>query len=269
MSETVAGTRIQRASDDDRERTLLISDLHVPRDGGAVLSDFEAVLADARARAAQTRVLVLGDLFEFLVGHKQLSLGKWADTVAALRRSSDAGVSITVLHGNRDFMMDRRFADRAGCRVVPGGLRFRLGERDCLALHGDELCTKDLAYQRSKVWLRHPITRVIIRNLPISWAMRIGQRVRKESGESFEPRDPARYDAVAGAVRSAFAIGVDLLVFGHVHRPARGMFDDRSYAVLPAFDQEPVLLESEGGKLWFRRADGSRVDDYPGRTFPE
>lgn len=260
----VAGTPVEPALDDARGRTLLLSDLHVPVDGGPVLETLCAVLDDARRDASDTRVLVLGDLFEFFVSDGQMRIGAWAELVAALRDATDAGVAVTVLHGNRDFMLGAGFARRTGCRVVPGGLRFRLGRHSCLALHGDELCLRDVPYQRSKVVLRHPITRAVLRALPTWAATWVGRRARRQSRRASEP-DPSRFAPVASAVRQAFEGGVDRLVFGHVHRAGHGALgaEPLAYWVLPAFDAEGVLLEAAGDELWYRDAAGRRLPDYP------
>ena len=46
-----------------------------------------------------------------------------------LRETAEAGVSLTVLPGNRDFLLDPGFAARTGCRLVSGGLRLSLNGR--------------------------------------------------------------------------------------------------------------------------------------------
>ncbi|MBK8978148.1 MAG: UDP-2,3-diacylglucosamine diphosphatase [Planctomycetes bacterium] len=250
----VLGTRIETARDDDRPRTILLSDLHVPRAGGAVLGWLERVLADAAAEPARTRVLILGDLFEFYATDAQLRLDGWGRMVAALAACTGVGVPVTVLHGNRDFLLGRRFARRTGCRVVAGGLALQLGGRPTLALHGDETCLRDVGYQRSKPLLRGPLTRLIKALAPDRVCFRIAGRLRAESRAGHEPGEfEQRYDATRAAIDTAFAVsGAELLVFGHVHRAARGSWslgDGRTgeYAVLPAFDEAGLHLRHDGG----------------------
>ena len=81
---TVCGTRIEAAADDDRTRTILLSDLHLGRDGGAPLAAFEDVLEDARREPERTRVLILGDLFEFYATDAQLAEPDWSAIPAAM-----------------------------------------------------------------------------------------------------------------------------------------------------------------------------------------
>lgn len=242
---TVCGTRVVAATDDARTLTLLVSDLHVPIRGGEVLDAFLALLEQARERAASTRVLVLGDLLESVVNERQLALGAWVPLLGALRRTTDAGVTVTLLHGNRDFMLGRRFARSTGVRVVAGGLAFVVGGQRALALHGDELCTNDVPYQRSKRWLRTRAVRWLCAGMPLAVAERIGRRARSQSGKSMARGDAGRFAPVEQAVRDAFAAGFELLVFGHVHTPAEGHLGAGHYCILPAFDATATYLRHE------------------------
>lgn len=265
----VLGTQIEDARDDDRPLTILLSDLHVKIGGGAALDLLRVVLRRAAARPTTTRVLILGDLFEFLTGPRQLAVGAHREVVEALRETAATGASITVLRGNRDYMMDRAFERLAGARVV-SGLRFSLGGRPCLALHGDELCLHDLPYQRSKRLLRHPITCGILRQLPLAVSMRLGRGVRAKSVKVIATGDQERFHPVASAMREVYGIGVELLVFGHLHLPARGDFEGLGeYCILPAFEESGVHLEFEDGVLRYCGLDGAPMPDYPARSFPE
>jgi UDP-2,3-diacylglucosamine hydrolase len=261
--ELVCGTRVYRAADDDREHTYLVSDLHVPMAGGDVLASFERLLVLVRRQAERTRLVVLGDLLAGIVNERQLRAVGWEQLIGLLRATVAAGVSVSVLHGNRDFMLGRRFAAATGCRVVAGGLALRLGARRTLALHGDELCTNDTPYQRSKVWLRSRVVRWLCAAMPLPLAAAVGARVRRASGEIMASGDQTRFAPVAQAVEAAFAAGYEVLVFGHVHTPGEGDFAGTSgrgrYHVLPAFDETPAFLLHTGGEeLRFHQVDETR-----------
>ena len=270
----VAGTRVETATDDDRWRTLLISDLHIPTSGGEVLEQFGEVLADASTAASDTRLVVLGDMFEAFLGPKGQRVGIWKQVGEMLRETAEAGVSISLLWGNRDFMMDEAFAQLTNSRVVPGGLRIHLDGVPCLLLHGDELCLNDVPYQRSKRILRSWTFRFVAGKLLPLWAqMKLASAIRRKSRMTVTQGDPQRFDPVASAVGEAFAGGAQVLVFGHIHNPARGRFQDGGedrgeYVILPAFDETWVFLEHRDGKLFYRDVTGKEVPDFPARDFP-
>lgn len=265
-AQTVVGTPVEMASDDDRSCTILLSDLHIP-EGGGPAKDLFCSLLDSIRDPEHTRVVVLGDLFDAYIGPKQNLVGVSAQIVEAVRATADRGVSVTVLHGNRDFMLDQDFATRAACRVVAGGLRIQLGGQPCLLLHGDELCQRDLPYQRAKRILRHSWARAVFRNLPLAVAMRLAERARNRSATVIASGDQSRFDPTAAALEQVFDGSVATLVFGHIHRPARGRFGAGEYAILPAFDEAGIYLEYRDGGLGYCRAGGVGVEDYPARDF--
>jgi UDP-2,3-diacylglucosamine hydrolase len=138
-------------------------------------------------------------------------------------------------------------------------------------LHGDELCQRDLPYQRAKRILRHPLTRGIARRLPLGVAIRLAEKARIRSGKVMATGDQTRFDPVASALREVFSGGIELLVFGHIHRPARGRFRDGDregeYAILPAFDEAGIHLVHHGEHLRYRSLDAGELPDYPSREF--
>jgi UDP-2,3-diacylglucosamine hydrolase len=181
-------------------------------------------------------------------------------------------VSVTVLHGNRDFLLGSEFERATGARVVAGGLRCTLAGRPALLLHGDELCTNDLPYQRAKRWLRHPLTRALARALPLPVALRVAARARARSQRVISRGDQDRFDPTETAVAAALvAAGGGLLVFGHIHRPSRGQRPDGQYCVLPAFDREFVLLAADPAGIGYRQVQPSGElrpwPDPPARPF--
>ncbi len=277
----VLGTPVFAALDDERPDLFLISDLHVPEggegvDGAAesrVLRGLTRVLEAAEARAATARVWILGDLFESFVSWKQSRVGVWRVVAERLAHTVDAGVPVTILHGNRDFMLDERWGRATGARVLPGGGLLRFGERTLLVLHGDELCVNDLPYQKAKRWLRSPVTKAMLRRLPLAASMRLARKARSKSVQSIATGDQARFAPPHHALQSAFSAVLaadgssasarpDTLVFGHVHQASRTPWPGAKGAealVLPAFDEAwQVLVAGAGGahdRLVFTQVD--------------
>jgi UDP-2,3-diacylglucosamine hydrolase len=248
VTERVLGTTVHTVAGDGD--ALIVSDLHVPEDGGPVVDHLAAVLELAAAR--RTRVFVLGDLFDSYVSPAQLRVGVWQQVAALCRQATARGAELTVLHGNRDFLLGAEFERATGGLVVPGGIRTRLGGRDALLLHGDELCVNDLPYQRAKRWLRSLPVRALARSLPLGVALRLAARARRRSQRVIATGDPARFLPTAGAVGAAFALGVELLVFGHIHRASHGVPPGHGrgeYWVLPAFDRDGVALRCAANAL--------------------
>jgi UDP-2,3-diacylglucosamine hydrolase len=241
----VLGTQVFEAGDE--AAAILISDLHVPDDGGAVVDDLRSAVAAAVAQRAS--LFVLGDLFDTYVCRRQAGTGVWRDVAELFAAAARKGVRTQILHGNRDYLLGPEFEAASGARIVAGGLRGRLGGTDTLMLHGDELCQNDLPYQRAKRWLRHPLTRWIARGLPLGLALRVAGRARRRSRMVIAAGDQQRFLPTARAIDAAFAAGAGRLVFGHIHRFSHGPWAGGDYWVLPAFDQAPVGLLCQDGRI--------------------
>lgn len=220
---------------------FLISDLHVPADGGRALANLD--LALAAARREQARLFVLGDLFDSYVSRAQARVGVWRDVAARFAALAADGVAVDLLRGNRDFLLGPEFVAASRAALHPGGIRLVLGGVETLMLHGDELCQNDLPYQRAKRWLRSGVTRAIARRLPLRLALAAAARARRRSAAVIASGDQSRFLPTRSAIAAAFAAGVERLVFGHIHRHATGPFgdDDARYWVLPAFDGEAAV----------------------------
>ena len=240
------------------ERAVLISDLHVGAGGGRVLASLDAAIAVARQSA--DALFVLGDLFDSYVCRGQIQVGVWRDVAARLRAAANSGLRVVVLVGNRDFLLGEEFVRASGAELVMGGYRLQLGGVDTLLVHGDELCQNDLPYQRAKRWLRHPLTRFLARRMPVTLAKRCAEHARQKSRDVIQSGDQTRFLPSARAVATAFAIGVERLIFGHIHRHARGSFAGGHYHVLPAFDDASVGLMVRDGEWQPVRFCASNAD---------
>src|SRR5262245_30967251 len=118
--------------------TLFISDLHLDESRPEIVDLFERFL-QTEARGAQA-LYILGDLFESWIGDDDDS--PLAERVArALRGLADSGVPIFFMRGNRDFVLGKAFARKAGMTILDDPTVIQLDGQPVLLMHGDTLCT--------------------------------------------------------------------------------------------------------------------------------
>ena len=125
--------------------TLFISDLHLDPARPHITRLFGEFL-DGEARGADA-LYILGDLFEAWVGDDDPS-ETGAFVARRLKALSDGGVPVSFMHGNRDFLLGEDYARRAGMTILPDPAVVLLHGKPTLLMHGDLLCTDDVAYQR-------------------------------------------------------------------------------------------------------------------------
>jgi UDP-2,3-diacylglucosamine hydrolase len=202
--------------------TLFISDLHLDGSRPDISAQFLQFL-NTGARQADA-LYILGDLFEVWIGDDDNDAEK-VRVQAALRNFTASGIPCYVMHGNRDFLLGKRFCANTGCTLLPDPSVIELYGRRVLLMHGDSLCTDDRHYQRARRILRNPIIKGIFRRLSLSQRQRHGANIRAKSQAHINNLLSASMtqimDVNDAAVRQTLTLhGVDLLIHGHTHRPA-------------------------------------------------
>jgi UDP-2,3-diacylglucosamine hydrolase len=204
--------------------TLFIADLHLDASRPLITRLFEDFLAGDEARGADA-VYILGDLVEAWIGDDD-DAELPARIAAATHGLRDAGVPVYFMVGNRDFLLGEAFAQRAGFTMLDDGVVHDLYGRPTLLMHGDVLCTDDVAYQAVRRQVRTPEWKAQILAMPLDARRAFAAKAREDSrahtGSTMETIMDVNAIAVADVMREA---GVTRLIHGHTHRPAIHRFD--------------------------------------------
>ena len=231
-------------------RAIFISDLHLREGDTATQAQFDAFMQQAAPGA--DRLYVLGDLLHVWLGDAMLAGDAYArKVVAQFKALADSGTQIFMARGNRDFMFGREFAQAAGATLLDEQTVIDLNGRSTLLLHGDELCTDDVRYQRARRALRTDLFRIIGNALPRSARLAIARRLRTESDQHKSQTAMAIMDVNADAVTRAMARhNASLLIHGHTHRPAHHILaEGRERWVMSDWQQDYGYLEYRDGKF--------------------
>ncbi len=197
---------------------IFISDLHIDASRPAITEQFLSFLS-AEARHADA-LYILGDLFESWIGDDAADPAQ-AAAIAGIRALTAAGVPCFVMHGNRDFLLGGQFCGMSGAEILPDPLIVTLYGEPVLVMHGDALCTDDLAYQRLRAtvrdadWQRRFLALPVAARRALAGAARVGSQAHTAAVE-YAITD-VNADSVALALRNA---GTATLLHGHTHRPA-------------------------------------------------
>ncbi len=239
--------------------TLFISDLHLDPERPEITRLFGEFI-DGEARGAEA-LYILGDLFEAWVGDDDPSdTGALvAERLAAL---SAGGVPVHFMHGNRDFLLGSDYARWAGMTLLEDPTVVELHGRRALLMHGDTLCTDDVAYQQFRAQTRNPAWQKQFLAQPLAARQAFAQQARAASqARQGELRDAGKMetitDVATATVDAAFREhGVGLLIHGHTHRPAVHALDVDGRACTR------VVLGDwyEQGSVLRVDADGMRLD---------
>jgi UDP-2,3-diacylglucosamine hydrolase len=204
--------------------TLFIADLHLDDSRPHITSLFENFLAGEDVRKADV-LYILGDLVEAWIGDDDDA--ELPQRIArATRAVHDAGVPVYFMVGNRDFLLGEAFAKRAGLTLLDDGTVHNLYGKPTLLMHGDVLCTDDVAYQAVRRNVRTSEWKAQVLSMPLDARRAFAARAREDSrahtGSTKETIMDVNAEAVAQTMRNA---GVRTVIHGHTHRPAIHHFE--------------------------------------------
>jgi UDP-2,3-diacylglucosamine hydrolase len=164
-------------------------------------------------------------------------------------RGISARIPVHFMHGNRDFLVAERFAQRTGVRLMADPTPLDLYGTPTLLMHGDTLCTDDAPYQAFRAQVRDPRWQAAALARPIDERLAIARGMRADSAAAKQDKAMDIMDVAPAAVEKAFAdSGAQLLIHGHTHRPGRHVHavggKDRIRWVLPDWYEKGGYLEA-------------------------
>ena len=203
--------------------TLFISDLHLDAQRPHIVDLYTRFLA-TEARTASA-LYILGDLFESWIGDDDDS-ALAAQVAGATRELRDSGVPVHFMHGNRDFLLGKDYAERAGMTLLHDPCIIELGGERTLLMHGDTLCTDDVEYQKFRALVRNPEWQRQFLAKPLAERRAFAAQARGESRKQTAMKAAEIMDVNQTAVESVLREhGVRRLIHGHTHRPATHRFE--------------------------------------------
>ncbi|MBR9885071.1 MAG: UDP-2,3-diacylglucosamine diphosphatase [Oceanospirillales bacterium] len=198
-------------------RHLFVADLHLQPERPEIFRAFRYFL-DHIAKAGDTLYL-LGDIFEYWIGD-DAPLPGLSPLFDQLNTLSSGGSSIYFQHGNRDFLVGQALMNRIGGKLLPEETVIALPQGPALIMHGDQLCTDDIAYQEFRTLVRNPDWQSTFLAQSPEQREAIARQMRQQSQQQGGMKAESIMDVNPEAVYETMTRhGVELLIHGHTHRP--------------------------------------------------
>jgi UDP-2,3-diacylglucosamine hydrolase len=198
--------------------TLFISDLHLEKERPDITQAFFHFI-DNTANHAES-LYILGDFFEAWIGDDFED--EFTNKIKSkLKSLSDKGVSINLMHGNRDFLIGHDFCASIGCTLLKDPTVINLYNNKILLCHGDHLCTQDKDYMKFRNMVRNTEWQRDFLNRPITERLTIARQLRDASQHQTPHKDNAILDVTPTEIAPFMEkFGVNTLIHGHTHRPS-------------------------------------------------
>ncbi|MCJ8298509.1 MAG: UDP-2,3-diacylglucosamine diphosphatase [Pseudomonadales bacterium] len=198
-------------------KVLFVADLHLSAQRPDLIRAFIDFLENTASDC--DTLYLLGDIFEAWIGddYVEAELQPVIDALLVLSKNCQ----LYFQQGNRDFLASTGFTASIGAQLLDDEVLIQLPSQQALIMHGDQLCTDDLDYQkfrsmvRSKPWQQQFLSR------PIAERLQIAEHLRTQSKQQGQMKASEITDVNLAAVQQVMnQAQVGLLIHGHTHRPA-------------------------------------------------
>ncbi len=231
---------------------IFISDLHLSPERPQTNNLFFDFLT-AIPRTVDS-LYILGDLFEFWIGDDAAEVTGQVEVVSAIRRMVDSGVTVYFMHGNRDFLIGDSFAEASGCILLPDPTQISIDDKEVLLMHGDSMCTDDVAHQEFRSLVSNPEWQKEFLSCSIEKRLQLALNARSQSNLHKAMTSMDIMDVNQSSVmREINKRNIDVLIHGHTHRPGIHSVDVNGRRarriVLGDWYEQSSVLRYEGGEF--------------------
>ena len=154
------------------------------------------------------------------------------------------------MHGNRDFLLGEKFAEKCGANLISDPLILDKEEKKIMLSHGDIFCTDDLEYQNFKEKVRNEKWQKEFLSKNLKDREDIAKNLRKESAIKNSKKEDYLMDVNKSEVEKITQENeVEILIHGHVHRPK---IHNESFG-------QRIVLGDWNKKYWFISLIGEKI----------
>jgi len=199
------------------EVCYFIADLHLAENRPDITACFLSFMKNDAIKAE--KLYILGDLFEVWFGD-DYKTELTESVIKAIKILNQSGTKVYFIHGNRDFLLGKHFAEQSNIILLPEKHLITLYNENILLMHGDTLCTRDVDYQKFRKKSRSWWWQGFMKNLPLWVRKKIADNYREKSKHAQQSKSLDIMDVTESeVVKDLEEYQCQLMIHGHTHRP--------------------------------------------------
>ena len=193
-----------------------ISDIHLDPNNSDVTNKFLDFISEKSSDMKE--LYILGDLFEFWIDDKY-DIEQNNIIITTLNGITKKGTKVYLTHGNRDFLIGKKFTKITNIEILPENFILYLDEKKILITHGDLLCTDDVDYQKFRKFIRNKLTLKIFNLLNNKVKTKIASFLRGKSKKLTSQKPDNIMDVNDDTVSYFYnKFDTNIIIHGHTHR---------------------------------------------------
>jgi UDP-2,3-diacylglucosamine hydrolase len=200
-------------------RKVFIADAHLRNRGDENYRKLLDFLAGLQGNT--DTLFILGDLFEFWIGYRQVPFTHYLPVLEQLRQLVSSGTELVYFEGNHDFHMGPFFKETLKAQVYRGPATFSLDGKTVYLCHGDQINRNDIGYLLLRFLLHNALTGAMVPVVPVKLVTAIADRMGRMSRHG-HPQRRLKWDYVTilrDFAAARFSEGYDAVITGHFHTP--------------------------------------------------
>jgi len=235
---------------------VFISDLHLNPNDSSISSRFDNFISWA---ASNTKSLyILGDFFHVWPGDDFID--SWSSNIAMqLSTLASKGVKVYYMHGNRDFLLNGKFAKLAGFKILPDPSIINLDNKKILLVHGDRYCTNDKGHVLLRRITRNKIFPILFLKIPLKIRNFFVNALRERSAINRNKTTSYMDVVIKDMLSHMDNLNSTILIHGHIHKPGLNIHKENSKTyyqyVLSDWDDKPQVLCYDNTKGFYFARD--------------
>lgn len=227
-------------------RAVFIADAHLrqPQD-----RNYKTLLDFLDQQKNLDGLFLLGDIFEFWLGYRNLVFSAYIPLLEKLRQLADSGTHLYFVEGNHDFNLGPYFSETLGCKLIPDQKIVEWDGKKLLLSHGD-LLNPNKGYQLLRSFWRSTPIRLLSRVVhpdPVwdfgIWLSNVSRK-KKSGGASWDPSPLLRPLADSTAAQNA-----DIILCGHFHHPLEMQYQGKQVVAVGDWIEQFSYAEMIDGQI--------------------
>jgi UDP-2,3-diacylglucosamine hydrolase len=235
--------------------TWFISDLHLAPEETRITAGFLDFMLEPQDG---DHLYILGDFFNYWLGDDVPH--PYIDSIKqVLKASSERGVKLFFMHGNRDFLIGQQFCQDTHMTLLEDPSIITLNNETVLLMHGDSLCTLDTEYMAFREMVRQEKWQTQFLSQTLEERLAFANKAREESQKGNAQKEQTIMDVTPDEVVNALkTANVTRLIHGHTHRPAIHDFE------IGGANAQRIVLGDWYTQGWYLKVDeqGYRLVDF-------
>jgi len=226
--------------------TWFISDLHLAPEETRITAGFLDFMLEPQCGDT---LYILGDFFNYWIGDDYSD--EYIEQIQQiLKATTERGVNIFFMHGNRDFLIGNEFCQKSGMTLLKDPHIIELNGEKVILMHGDSLCTKDEAYMQFRKMARDPQWQTQFLAQSIGERIDFATKARAQSKSNTSMQDEAIMDVTPEEVSiQLLKHNAFIMIHGHTHRPATHKWHESGQ------DFQRIVLGDWYTKGWYLKVE--------------